>query len=81
MENSQKCLELSLLHFFVDEGAMHARHLHVASTCSKTFSVDAVQRRKYTVQQLKRGRFFALVTCDVHQCGFVAGAGLAVGSD
>ncbi|CAE6944453.1 unnamed protein product [Symbiodinium sp. CCMP2456] len=36
---------------------------------------------KYTVQQLKRGRFFALVTCDVHQCGFVAGAGLAVGSE
>ncbi|CAK9118375.1 unnamed protein product, partial [Durusdinium trenchii] len=32
----------------------------------------------YTIQQLKRGRFFALVACDVHHCGFVAGAGLAV---
>ncbi|CAJ1434715.1 unnamed protein product [Effrenium voratum] len=31
----------------------------------------------YHIQQLKRGRFFALVACDVHECGFVAGAGLA----
>lgn len=32
----------------------------------------------YQIQQLKRGRFFALVACDVHHCGFVTGAGLAV---
>ena len=29
----------------------------------------------------KRGRFFALVACDVHHCGFVTGAGLAVGRE
>ena len=33
------------------------------------------------IQQLKRGRFFALVACDVHHCGFVTGAGLAVGRE
>eukprot|EP00435_Cladocopium_sp_Y103_P018188 s2182_g4.t1 len=35
----------------------------------------------YQIQQLKRGRFFALVACDVHHCGFVTGAGLAVGRE
>ena len=34
-------------------------------------------RRGLPGPRLKRGRFFALVACDVHECGFVAGAGLA----
>ena len=44
-------------------------------------SASVAFRKSLRIQQLKRGRFFALVACDVHHCGFVTGAGLAVGRE
>ena len=44
-------------------------------------STGELKEINYHIQQLKRGRFFALVACDVHSCGFVTGAGLAVGRE